>query len=156
VPHIENGLPHILLVEDNPLDVELTLDAFHEAQLKSKIHVVRNGHEALNYLFGRDQFANRHSYPLPNIILLDLKLPGIDGHEVLQQIKTTPNLKRLPVIILTSSQEEGDLIRTYDSGANSYLVKPISANGFLDVVQLTHRYWLTLNMSPPLSSSGDR
>jgi two-component system, response regulator len=155
VPFLEYSSPQILLVEDNPLDVELTLDAFRESRLSSQIHVVRNGHDALNYLFGRDQYSNRHSYPLPNLILLDLKLPGIDGHEVLHTIKTSPNLKRLPVIILTSSKEERDLIKSYDNGANSYLVKPISANGFLDVVHQTHRYWLTLNVSPPLSDVGD-
>ena len=139
----------ILLVEDNPLDVELTLDAFREAQLEERIHVVRSGHEALDYLSGREPYNDRRSYPLPDLILLDLKLPGIDGHEVLHQIKSTPNLKRLPVIILTSSQEETDLIQSYDRGANSYLVKPVSANGFLEVVHRIDQYWLTLNIGPP-------
>lgn len=151
-----NRLSHILLVEDNPLDVELTLDAFREAQLNSKIHVVRNGHEALNYLFGHNQYDDRQIYPLPNLVLLDLHLPGIDGHEVLQEIKATPHLKRLPVIVLTSSQEEKDVIRSYDKGANSYLVKPVSVNGFLDVVNLINHYWLTLNIRPPLSGYGER
>lgn len=155
MPFLENKSPQILLVEDNPLDVELTLDAFRESQLTAHIHVARNGHDALSYLFGRDQYVNRRSYPLPHLVLLDLKLPGMDGHEVLRIIKATPNLKRLPVIILTSSQEERDLIKSYDNGANSYLVKPISANGFLDVVHQTHRYWLTLNVNPPVSDVGD-
>jgi two-component system, response regulator len=155
VPLRGNRLRYILLVEDNPLDVELTLDAFREAQLGGSIHVARSGHEALNYLFGRAQYNDRQTYPLPHLILLDLKLPGIDGHEVLHQIKTTPNLKRLPVIILTSSQEEKDLIKSYDRGANSYLVKPVSANGFLDVVHHIDRYWLTLNISPPLYDLGE-
>ncbi len=155
MPERNNKLTHILLVEDNPMDVELTLDAFREAQLGGSIHVARNGHEALNYLFGRAQYDDRQEYPLPQLILLDLKLPGIDGHEVLLQIKTAPNLKRLPVIILTSSQEEIDLIKSYDRGANSYLVKPVSANGFLDVVYQIDRYWLTLNIGPPLSDPGE-
>jgi two-component system response regulator len=150
-----NILSHILLVEDNPLDVELTLDAFREAQLDSMVHVVRNGHEALNYLFGRNQYGDRETHPLPNLILLDLHLPGIDGHEVLQEIKATPQLKRLPVIILTSSKEEKDVMRSYDKGANSYLVKPVSVNGFLDVVNLINHYWLTLNIRPPLSGYGE-
>lgn len=156
VPSHKNPLAHILLVEDNPLDVELTLDAFREAQLNGQIHVVRNGHDALNYLFGRNQYDDRQTYPLPNLVLLDLHLPGIDGHEVLQEIKVTPHLKRLPVIILTSSQEEQDVIRSYDRGANSYLVKPVSVNGFLDIVNLIDHYWLSLNISPPLSGYGER
>ena len=143
------GAPRILLVEDNPMDVELTLDAFREAKLGSNIHVARSGHEALNYLFGQEQYDDRQSYPLPDLILLDLKLPGIDGHEVLNRIKTTPVLKRLPVVILTSSQEDTDLIKSYDSGANSYLVKPVSAKGFLEVIHQIDHYWLTLNISPP-------
>ena len=155
MPFQEHKSTHILLVEDNPLDVELTLDAFREAHVGDSIRVARNGHEALDYLFGRNRFNDRQSYPLPDLILLDLKLPGIDGHEVLFQIKTAPMLKRLPVIILTSSQEEIDLIKSYDRGANSYLVKPVSANGFLSVVHQIDQYWLNLNVSPPLIDTGD-
>ena len=125
----------ILLVEDNRMDIELTLDAFRQAKLRNKIQVVNNGQDALDYLFGRGKFADRKEYPLPDLVLLDLKLPGIDGFEVLRQVKTTPILKRLPVIILSSSKEEGDRALTYDSGANSYLVKPVSFTGFLEVVQ---------------------
>jgi two-component system response regulator len=147
------GIPRILLVEDNPMDVELTLDAFREAELGSSIHVARSGREALNYLFGDNPYDDRKSYPLPDLILLDLKLPGIDGHEVLNRIKTTPILKRLPVVILTSSQEDADLVKSYDGGANSYLVKPVSANGFLEIVRQIDRYWLTLNISPPVPDS---
>ena len=119
-----NKIAHILLVEDNRMDVELTLDAFREAMLANTIHVSSNGQDALDYLYGRGQYADRQTYPLPSLILLDLKLPGIDGFEVLHQIKETPILKRLPVIILTSSKEEGDRALSYDIGANSYLVKP--------------------------------
>ncbi len=155
MPSRPNNPMHILLIEDNRLDVELTLDAFREAQLGDNLYVVRSGQEALNYLSGQEQYHDRQVYPMPDLVLLDLKLPGIDGHEVLQRIKTTPHLKRLPVIILTSSQEHTDLIKSYDSGANSYLVKPLSAKGFLDVVQKIDQYWLTLNISPPLHDAGD-
>jgi len=140
---------HILLVEDNLMDIELTLDAFREARLSNAIHVVHDGGEALDYLFGRGLFADRQTHPLPNIILLDIKLPGIDGFEVLRQIKSTPLLKRLPVIILTSSKDEGDRALSYDIGANSYLVKPVSFEGFLHVVQQVDGYWLTINVAPP-------
>ena len=140
---------HILLVEDNRLDIELTLDAFREARLGNTIHVAKNGGEALAYLFGRGEFADRQQYPLPDIVLLDLKMPGIDGFEVLRQIKAAPELKRLPVIILTSSREEGDLALSYDCGANSYLVKPVSFEGFLKVVEQVQSYWLILNVAPP-------
>lgn len=142
-------LAHILLVEDNRMDIELTLDAFHEAKLVNTIHVASTGQEALNYLFGVNHYADRNAFPMPNLVLLDLKLPGIDGFEVLRQIKTTPILQRLPVVILTSSKEEGDRALSYDRGANSYLVKPVSFSGFLDVVRQIEGYWLSLNVAPP-------
>ncbi|MFZ5453363.1 MAG: response regulator [Thermodesulfobacteriota bacterium] len=140
---------HILLVEDNRLDIELTLDAFREARLGNTIHVSKNGEEALAYLFGQGEYADRQQYPLPDIILLDLKMPGLDGFEVLRQVKSAPELKRLIVIILTSSREEGDLALSYDCGANSYLVKPVSFEGFLKVVEQVQSYWLILNVAPP-------
>ena len=140
---------HILLVEDNRLDIELTLDAFKEARLGNSVHVAKNGAEALDYLFGQKQYGDREQYPLPDVILLDLKMPGIDGFEVLRRVKAEPEVKRIPVIILTSSREEGDLALSYDCGANSYLVKPVSFEGFLKVVQQVQDYWLILNMGPP-------
>lgn len=140
---------HILLVEDNRFDIELTLDAFREIRLLNTIHVARNGQEALDYVFGNGVYANREKYPLPDLILLDLNLPGIDGHEVLRRIKETPGLKRLPVIILTSSEEEDDRALSYESGANSYLRKPVSFEGFLNVLNQVGEYWLTLNVGPP-------
>jgi CheY-like chemotaxis protein len=144
-----NKLAHILLVEDNRMDVELTLDAFREARLINTVHIATSGKDALDYVFGRSKYADRHTYPRPNLILLDLKLPGIDGFDVLRQIKETPILKRLPVIILTSSKEEGDRALSYDIGANSYLVKPVSFEGFLGVVRQIEGYWLSLNVGPP-------
>lgn len=139
----------ILLIEDNPMDVILTLDAFKEAKLKNTINVARSGEEALDYLFGNGKYSDREQFPMPNIVLLDLKMPGIDGFEVLRQIKQTKVLKRIPVIILTSSKEEGDLVLSYDIGANSYLLKPISFNGFVDVVKKIDDYWFSLNISAP-------
>lgn len=144
-----NKTAHILLVEDNLMDVELTLDAFREARLSNAVHVARNGEEALDYLYGKGKYSDPISHPLPDLVLLDLKMPGIDGFEVLRQIKSTAGLKRLPVIILTSSKEEGDRAMSYDIGANSYLVKPVSFEGFLEVVRSIGDYWLTLNMGPP-------
>jgi CheY-like chemotaxis protein len=147
-----NKRAHILLVEDNRMDVELTLDAFREARLGNTVHVAWNGQEALDYLFGREGYTDRKAYPLPNLILLDLKMPGVDGHEVLRRVKETPVLKRLPVVILTSSKEEGDRALSYDRGANSYLVKPVSFEGFLEVIRQIGDYWLTLNVGPPRGS----
>ena len=140
---------HILLVEDNRMDVELTLDAFREARLLNTVHVSPTGQDALDYLFGRDRYADRDAHPMPSLVLLDLKLPGIDGFDVLREVKSTPILKRLPVIVLTSSREEGDRALTYDIGANSYIVKPLSFAGFLDVVRQIEGYWISLNVAPP-------
>lgn len=140
---------HILLVEDNRMDIELTLDAFREARLQNTIQVAATGEDALDYVFGRGPYADRVAHPLPNLVLLDLKLPGIDGFQVLRQIKNAPILKRMPVVILTSSKEEGDRALSYDIGANSYLVKPVSFEGFLDVVRRIEGYWISLNVAPP-------
>lgn len=140
---------HILLVEDSQMDIILTLDAFKEAKLKNIVNVAHDGEEALDYLFGRNKYADRTLYPIPNLILLDLKMPGIDGFEVLRQIKTTETLKRIPVVILTSSKEEGDRTLSYDIGANSYLLKPVSFDGFTDVVKKIDDYWFTLNIGAP-------
>lgn len=139
---------HILLVEDNRMDVELTLDAFREAHLSNTVHVATTGEQALDYLFGRPPFANRDVHPLPDLMLLDLKLPGISGHEVLRAVKETPGLKQLPVVILTSSREDSDRSLGYENGVNSFLVKPVSFDGFTEVVRKIESYWLTLNVGP--------
>jgi CheY-like chemotaxis protein len=125
------------------------LDAFKEARLKNTIQVAQNGEEALDYLFGRGKYSDRETFPMPNLVLLDLKLPRVDGFEVLRQVKSAPILKRMPVVILTSSKEEGDRALSYDIGANSYLVKPVSFDGFLGVVRQIEGYWITLNIAPP-------
>lgn len=144
-----NNKADILLVDDNHMDVILTLDAFKQAKLFNNINVARNGQEALDYLFGREQYSDRKLYPMPSLILLDLKMPGIDGFEVLRTIKSTEKLKRIPVIILTSSAEEGDRTISYDIGANSYLLKPVSFEGFVEVVKKIDDYWFSLNMGAP-------
>ena len=140
----------ILLVDDNRMDVELALDAFREVRFANRIEVAGGGQQALDYLFGQGEYADRTRYPLPVLTLLDLKMPGIDGFDVLRRIKETPLLKRIPVVILTSSHEEGDRALSYDIGANSYLVKPVSFTKFVEVVKQIEGYWLTLNAAPPL------
>jgi CheY-like chemotaxis protein len=140
---------HILLIEDNRMDIELTLDAFNEAHIANTIQVAKNGQEGLDYLYGHGDYADRQKYPLPHLILLDLKMPCVDGFEVLRQVKSTPIIKRIPVIVLTSSKEEGDRALSYDIGANSYLVKPVSFEGFAEVVKHINGYWLLLNIEPP-------
>ncbi len=139
----------ILLVEDNRMDIELTLNAFREAHLANHVRAVTSGPAALDYLFRRGAYADAEDSPLPDLILLDLNLPGMSGFEALRQIKATPIIKRIPVIILSSSKEEGDRALSYDSGANSYLVKPVSFDGFLAVVGHIEGYWLSLNVGPP-------
>jgi CheY-like chemotaxis protein len=142
-----------LLVDDSRMDVELTLDAFKEARLSNRVEVAYGGQQALDYLLGHGDFNNRDQYPLPDLILLDLKMPGIDGFEVLKHLKKTPIIKRIPTVILTSSKEEGDRALSYDIGANSYLVKPVAFSGFIDVVQQIENYWLTLNINPPTAEA---
>ncbi|MBE0647929.1 MAG: response regulator [Bacteroidales bacterium] len=140
----------ILLVEDQRMDIELTLNAFREARLANNIRVATTGEEALAYVWGEGEFSDRKTHPLPDLILLDLKMPGIDGFEVLKQLKEADKLKRIPVIILTSSKEEGDRAVSYDLGANSYLVKPVSFDGFLHTVKEIGEYWVVLNVKPPM------
>ncbi|MDO8413760.1 MAG: response regulator [Gallionellaceae bacterium] len=130
----------ILLVEDNPDDVELTLEAFSEINLLNKIIVAHDGAEALELLLS--------TAALPQLILLDLKLPKVDGLEVLRQVRATPRTRRLPVVILTSSKEESDLVRSYDLGVNSYVRKPVDFNQFAQAVSQLGLYWLLLNEVP--------
>ena len=139
---------HILLVEDRRMDVELTLDAFREARLSNSVQVAYTGEQALDYLFGRGDFADPDKRQVPDLILLDLKLPGISGQEVLRQVKSAPDLKRIPVVVLTSSREDRDRIESYDNGVNSFLVKPITFDGFMEVVKQVDDYWLSLNVPP--------
>ena len=135
----------ILLVEDNPNDVELTLHAFKDANLANTIHVARDGVEAVEFLFGADPSDVAKVATKPKLILLDLKLPRFDGHEVLKRVKSDPRTNSIPCGVLTSSSEERDVMRTYDSGANSYIVKPVDFEPFTEAVRDIGAYWLVLN-----------
>lgn len=138
----------ILLVEDNPDDVELTLRALKKHNIMNKVMVVNDGAEALDYLFRNGKYADHTSSGLPEVILLDLKLPKVDGLEVLRRLRDHERTKLLPVIILTSSSEERDLIESYRLGANSYIQKPVDFNQFSEAVRQLGVYWLLLNKSP--------
>lgn len=139
----------ILLVEDNPDDEALTLRAFRKNNMMNRIVVVHDGEEALDFLFRRATFAMRDPDEVPEMVLLDLKLPKIDGLEVLRQIRSDPRTRLLPVVILTSSKEEQDLLEGYSQGANSYVRKPVDFNQFLEAVKQLGMYWLVLNEPPP-------
>lgn len=139
----------ILLVEDNPDDEELTLLAFEKSRIANKMVVARDGAEALDYLFGTGAYAGRDVAGLPQLVLLDLKLPKIDGREVLRRVRADPRTKRLPVVVLTSSKEEQDLFESYDLGANSYVRKPVDSVQFTEAIRQLQLYWLVLNEPPP-------
>jgi CheY-like chemotaxis protein len=138
----------ILLVEDDPYDIELTLSALAENHLTNDIVVVRDGEKALDYLYRRRDYESR-AVGNPAVMLLDLKLPKVDGLEVLKQVKTDPNLKTMPVVMLTSSGEEQDLVRSYNSGTNAYVVKPVSFHNFIEAVRELGLFWAVINQPPP-------
>jgi two-component system response regulator len=144
----------ILLVEDNPDDIELTLRAFEKSNLADEIVVVRDGSEALDYLFATGRHRARNPSLAPEVVLLDLKLPKFDGFEVLKRIRADDRTRRLPVVILTSSNEEQDVQRSYDLGANSFVRKPVDFVEFVEAARHLSLYWLGLNEPPPLSERG--
>ncbi|WP_339739392.1 response regulator [uncultured Sunxiuqinia sp.] len=135
----------ILIVEDNPHDAEMALRALKKNNLTNNVLVVHDGEEALDFVFARGAFANRQNSVRPKIILLDLKLPKIDGLEVLKQIKSSPQNRVIPVIMLTSSKEESDLVKSYELGVNSYIVKPVDFDKFVEAIRDIGFYWLLLN-----------
>lgn len=139
----------ILLVEDNADDEALALRALKKHTTENKIYVVRDGVEALDFLFCKNTYADRDPYDLPKLILLDIKLPKMDGLEVLRRIRADDRTRLVPVVLLTSSKEEQDLVEGYKSGANSYVRKPIDYDEFLEAVRQLSLYWLILNESPP-------
>ena len=135
----------VLLIEDNPNDVEMTLYAFEQHRLSNRIHVVRDGAEALDFIFGAGRYAGRNVEDVPRVILLDLKLPKVDGIEVLRRLKADPRTWAIPVVVMTSSREERDVVETYKLGANSYIVKPLDFVKFTEAVRQVGLYWLLLN-----------
>ena len=143
----------ILLVEDDANDVLLIQRAFRNAKLRNPVQVVPHGEEAVAYLAGHGPYADRERYPVPALILLDLKLPRMSGLEVLAWLRQQRGLRRLPVVMLTSSRERVDINRAYDLGANSYLVKPVAFDALLDMVKTVDRYWMDLNEKPEVPVS---
>ena len=141
---------NILLVEDEEAHAQLTRRAIRKAGNANRIDVVYDGEEALDYLFNGGKYADKSKYPCPGLILLDIKLPGIDGIEVLQKIKQHPNLKKIPVIMLTTSDREEDIARSYDYHANSYLTKPVGFKEFEEKIGQIDFYWMILNRPPVL------
>jgi two-component system response regulator len=146
--HQRGGVVQILLVEDNRDDEELTLLALAENHLATDIKVVRDGAEALDFLFATGQYADQKT-DLPRLILLDVKLPKVSGIEVLQRVKQDKRTSKIPVVMLTSSREDPDVKRSYELGANSYIVKPVDFNQFKEAIKLLGVYWQTRNVPPP-------
>jgi len=139
----------ILLVEDNPQDIELTLRTLKKKNIANRIQIVKDGAEALEYIFATGAYADRDIMERPKLILLDLKLPKVNGLEVLQKIKTDERTKVIPVVVLTSSKEEQDIIESYRLGVNSYITKPVDFEKFSQVIENTGLYWLLINEPPP-------
>lgn len=149
---MRNGV-EILLIEDNPEDVEITLRAFRKYDLANKVHVLRDGEEALDCLFSTGRYAGQAASSNTRLILLDLKLPKVDGTEVLQRCKSDPRTKNIPVVVLTSSKEERDLTDAYNLGVNSYVVKPLDFSQFTEAIRQMSLYWMGLNHFPPEARS---
>jgi two-component system response regulator len=146
----------ILLVEDNPSDVELTRHAFETNGLGDRIHVVRDGAEALEYLFCTGAYADRNAKECPRLILLDLKLPKVGGFEVLRRIRADPSTRLIPVVALTSSRDARDIAEAYRLGVNSYLVKPVEFETFTRLAEQLGQYWLRTNQGPPLPNDAEQ
>jgi len=145
------NMKRILLAEDNPNDIELTLSALQECRLANEVEVVQDGAEALDYIYRREKYSQRGS-ELPGVILLDLKMPRIDGLEVLRQIKSDPHLRRIPIVMLTSSREEQDLVRSYDLGVNAFVVKPVDFTQFVEAIRNLGVFWAIVNEPPPVQA----
>ncbi len=149
---MNNKEVEILLVEDNTADVELTLHALRKEKLANKIEVVSDGEQALDFLFCRNEYASRSFDHPPHLVLLDLKLPKVDGMEVLAQIKSDPRTKPIPVVILTASKEEKDLVNGYKLGVNAYIQKPVDFEQFRKMVKELGLFWLVVNQAPPVAA----
>jgi two-component system response regulator len=143
-----SDIVEILLVEDNPNDVELALHALKKNNLANHIEVVRDGAEALEFLFATGSYADRKVENGPRVVLLDLKLPKVDGLEVLRRVKSDPRTRSIPIVVLTSSREERDIVESYELGVNSYITKPVDFDQFTEAVRHLGYYWLLLNQPP--------
>ena len=139
----------IMLVEDNPDDEELTLRALRKANIANEVFVARDGTEALDFLFGTGRHAGLQTLPMPAVVLLDLKLPKLNGIDVLKRMRADPRTKLIPVVVLTSSSEDEDMLKSYQSGANSYVRKPVEFSSFANAVTQLGMYWMLLNQVPP-------
>jgi CheY-like chemotaxis protein len=147
---MENSEVEILLIEDSELDAEITIRALRKSKMANNIVHLGDGAEALDFLFGSGIYANRNIANKPKLILLDLKMPKIDGIEVLERIKSDPETKKIPVVVLTSSKEHPDVDKCYELGVNSYIVKPVGADNFMDAVTQSGMYWMLINQPPTL------
>ena len=147
-----NRNDEILLVEDDPADAELTLMAIGKEKLETNVHVVRDGAEAIDFVFCRGRYTDRQFDRPPKLVLLDLKLPRMSGHQVLRTIKSDPRTRSIPVVMLTSSAQDCDLVECYQSGANSYIQKPMNLQTFQDAVRIFGTYWLRVNQSAPTAA----
>ena len=147
----ETNIIELLIVEDNPQDLELALRSLRKVNLANHIEIARDGAEALDFIFGEGAHVGRKISDGPKVILLDLKLPKIDGLEVLKRLKTDPRTKMIPVVVLTSSKEQRDIVEIYHLGVNSYIVKPVNFEGFTDAMREVGVYWLLLNQPPRLT-----
>jgi CheY-like chemotaxis protein len=146
----DTSIVELLLVEDNPEDLKMTLRALKKANLANHIHIARDGAEALQFIFCEGEYSGRKIENAPKVILLDLKLPKVDGKEVLERIKSDSRTKMIPVVVLTSSKEQSDVVESYNLGVNSYIVKPVNFEGFAAAVQELGMYWLLHNQPPKL------
>ena len=147
----ENSIVEILIVEDTAEDLELTLRALRKANVSNRIQIARDGVEALEFVFCEGPHAERKIENIPKVILLDLKLPRLDGVSVLKRIKTDPRTQSIPVVVLTSSKEQSDVVESYKLGVNSYIVKPVDFDQFMESVRQIGTYWLMLNQTPPVT-----
>lgn len=146
---------NILIVEDLRDDIELILRVLNKSKMGSEIYIVRDGQEALDYMYRRGKYEDRRKAPVPDLILLDVKLPKVSGLEVLRQLKSDQNFKRIPVVILTVSQREEDINSSYDLGANSYVVKSVSFDKFNEIIENMERYWAMTNIPPVVEGRAD-
>ena len=150
----ESTAVELLLVEDNPQDLELALRSLRKAHLANRIHIARDGAEALDFIFCEGPHAARRITDTPKVILLDLKLPKVDGLDVLKRIKGDPRTKTIPVVVLTSSKEQSDVVASYELGVNSYIVKPVNFEQFTNSVRELGLFWLLLNQPPAAAANG--